>query len=119
MPRENSVPACHHDSIRQCRPQVQGIVAAADPSSDSFVATLDAAAAAAPEGMLKGIRWILNYDGELQVQEPTPNRRGRGSSAPCFRSYSQQLLGADALAPRGLGCGPGLQFGTPAAFTTR
>jgi predicted TIM-barrel fold metal-dependent hydrolase len=55
-------------------PWVKAIVAAADPSSPDFAATLDAAAAAAP-GMLRGIRWILNYDGELQAGEtPTVER---------------------------------------------
>eukprot|EP01051_Picozoa_sp_SAG22_P008249 SAG22_NODE_617_length_8527_cov_70.297342_6_plen_301_part_00 len=48
-------------------PWVKAIVAAADPASPEFVATLDAAKAAAPD-MLRGIRWILNYDGELQVR---------------------------------------------------
>ena len=54
-------------------PWVQGIVAAADPSQQNFEQVLQKCAAASE--LLKGIRWILNWDGALQPGEtPTVER---------------------------------------------
>ncbi|MFB1010100.1 MAG: amidohydrolase family protein, partial [Thiopseudomonas sp.] len=54
-------------------PWVKGIVAAADPSAADFEEVLLKCVAAS--GMLKGIRWILNWEGELQPGEtPTVER---------------------------------------------
>ena len=54
-------------------PLLGGIVAAADPSEPDFENVLQCCAA--ESSLLKGIRWILNWDGELQPGEtPTVDR---------------------------------------------
>jgi hypothetical protein len=55
-------------------PWVHGIVAAADPTQPDFEQILRRCREASPL-LLKGIRWILNWDGELQPGEtPTVER---------------------------------------------
>uniref|UniRef100_A0A7S2E0J5 Amidohydrolase-related domain-containing protein n=1 Tax=Octactis speculum TaxID=3111310 RepID=A0A7S2E0J5_9STRA len=52
---------------------VRGIVATADPSTPEFPQELDRCLAASP--LVRGVRWILNYDGPLlQGETPTVDR---------------------------------------------
>lgn len=64
-------------------PWVKGIVGCANPAEPDFAATLDALAAAA-NGKLKGIRWILNWP-DFPTGGPPWNRPGKDDlSDPLF-----------------------------------
>lgn len=84
-------------------PQVGGIVCAADPSAADFADVLTACAAASD--MLKGIRWILNYDGPVQPGEtPTVERATWPRTVKDFLSPTDPTFASNfpLLAERGL-----------------